>query len=156
MTNSHQSEDPDDNNNRSIRTLLRAITLASGRRFSLILVRCNYATLQEEILQRLREESPVVIREFVLPPSAETLYTAIKTEIGDEQLSALMVLGLENVTDLDRLLLAANKVRDEFSKSFQFPLVLWLTDRVLKKLIRVSPDFHNWAVTPISFFFTTD
>ena len=36
MTNSYHPEDTDDNNNRSLRTLIRAITLASGRRFSLI------------------------------------------------------------------------------------------------------------------------
>ncbi len=152
MSDSNPRETVDINNERSLKTLIRAISFTSGRRFSLILVRCNYRHLQEQMLQRLRDECPVEIRELMLPRSAHTLYTAIQTEFGDEQLPALMVLGLENVGKLDDLLLATNQVRDEFSKSFKFPLVLWVTDEVLKKMMRLAPDFHNWAATPISFF----
>jgi hypothetical protein len=42
-------------------------------------------------------------------------------------------------------------VRNEFPKQFQFPLVLWINDEVLQKLIRLAPDFKNWAANPIRF-----
>jgi len=156
MTDSDYPEAAATHNPRSFNTLIRAITLSSGRRFSLIFVRCNYTELQEQICQDLHQHCGVEIRELVLSPSTDTLYSAIKTEVGDEPLSALMILGLENVTDLDNLLLATNQVRDEFRKDFKFPIVIWVTDEVLKKLVRLAPDFYNWGAPPISFFLTPE
>jgi hypothetical protein len=49
------------------------------------------------------------------------------------------------------LLIATNLVRDEFRKQFPFPIVLWIDDEVLQKMIRLAPDFKNWAATPIRF-----
>ncbi|MEQ8385349.1 MAG: hypothetical protein RH949_23610 [Coleofasciculus sp. A1-SPW-01] len=155
MTDSDYPEAATPDNSRSLNTLIRAITLSSGRRFSLIFVRCNYRELQEQICQDLHQHCGVEIRELVLSPSTNTLYGAIKTEVGDEPLSALMILGLENVTDLDNLLLATNHIREEFRKNFKFPLVIWVTDEVLKQFVRLIPDFYNWGAPPISFFLTS-
>ncbi|MEQ8997874.1 MAG: hypothetical protein RID53_15375 [Coleofasciculus sp. B1-GNL1-01] len=155
MTDSDHPEASAPDNPRSLNTLSRAISLSSGRRFSLIFVRCNYRELQEQICQDLHQHCGVEIRELVLSPSTNTLYGAIKTEVGDEPLSALMILGLENVTDLDNLLLATNHIREEFRKNFKFPLVIWVTDEVLKQFVRLIPDFYNWGAPPISFFLTS-
>ncbi len=43
-------------NERSLKTLVRAIAM-SQQQFSLILVRCNYEQLRQQIAQRLREMS---------------------------------------------------------------------------------------------------
>ncbi|MEQ8540702.1 MAG: hypothetical protein RIB93_25010 [Coleofasciculus sp. D1-CHI-01] len=155
MTDSDYPEVATPDNSRSLNTLIRAISLSSGRQFSLIFVRCNYTELQEQICQDLHQHSGVEIRELVLSPSTNTLYGAIKTEVGDEPLSALIILGLENVTDLDNLLLATNHIREEFRKNFKFPLVIWVTDEVLKQFVRLIPDFYNWGAPPISFFLTS-
>lgn len=155
MTDPHQLEDIATYNERSVKTLARAIALSQGR-FSLILVRCNCAVLQAPIVQRLRELCPVEIRELVLPKSAETLYSAIEAEIRDEQPSALTVLGLATVTALDNVLTSTNQVRDEFRKSFSFPLVLWINDEVLQKLLKLAPDFYSWAGVPIKFKIATN
>ena len=152
MTYSPSLEDLSTQNDRALRTLSRTINLTSGRRFELIIVRCNYSSLQSQMMQRLREECSVEIQELRLSPSAQTLYTQIETRFSDEPPPALCVLGLESVVHLDELLLSTNQVREEFRKKFKFPLVLWVNDRILEKLIRLVPDFHNWA-TPISFFF---
>lgn len=150
MVESHHSSEIPQNNERSLQSLIRGISLAMGRRFSLLLVRCNYRCLQERVMERLRHECPIAMRELVLPQSAQTLYTAIKTEFGDEQIPALNILGLEHVVNLNDLLLATNQVREEFRKSFKFPLVLWVTDEVLTTMVRLAPDFYSWAA-PISF-----
>jgi WD40 repeat protein/tetratricopeptide (TPR) repeat protein len=154
MTEPHQLEEVAADNEQSLKTLARAIAYSRGR-FSLILVRCNYATLQQVMLQRLRELCSFEIRELVLPESAKTLYTAIKEELGTDVPSALMVLGLEAVTELDDLLSATNNVRDEFRKTFSFPLVLWVNDEVLQKLLRLAPDFNSWTGVPIHFAIAT-
>lgn len=141
-------------NEQSLRTLNRAIRLSQGQ-FSLILVRCNYADLREQMAQRLHQLSKVEISEITLPASVKTLYTTILAELGDSKPNAAMVFGLESVKDLDTVLTSANQVREEFRKNFSFPLLLWVNDRVLQKLIRLATDFENWATT-IEFKSSTD
>ncbi|OUL27315.1 hypothetical protein BV378_11885 [Nostoc sp. RF31YmG] len=154
MTNSHQTENFAADNERSLQALVRAIALSQGQ-FSLIFLRCNYAILRDRIVQRLRELATVEIRELVLPESVKTLYTSIQAEIACEQPQALMVFGLDSVSDIDTVLTSTNQVREEFSKNFPFPLLLWVNDRVLQKLIRLTPDFESWATT-IEFELTSD
>lgn len=137
-------------NERSLKSLLRAMTLASGR-FSLILAHCNYNTLRSQITQQLRHQDQIQVRAIALSESAQTLFTAIKTELGDETPQAVIVSGLETVEHLDTLLLATNQVRDEFSKSLKCPLVLWVTNEVVAQLVRLTPDFYSWAPGLISF-----
>ncbi|MGI2904777.1 hypothetical protein [Tolypothrix sp. VBCCA 56010] len=149
MVESNRLEAIADDNERSLKTLVRAIKL-SQRRFSLILAHCNYSSLREQMQQQLHQRSEVEIQELHLEGSSQDLYTTILNYFGEEPINALMVLGLESVEDLDKLLSATNKVRDQFS-SFGFPVVLWVTDVILKKLVRIAPDFKNWASPPIQF-----
>ncbi|NEQ07307.1 MULTISPECIES: tetratricopeptide repeat protein [unclassified Moorena] len=130
----------------AVEELAWAIAASEGQ-FLLMLAHCNYAKWRKRVVRRLHKISSVPIREVFLDQSACTLYTTLRQEIGEEQPAALMVFGLESVTDLDELLIATNQVREEFRKNFQFPLVLWINDEVLCKLIRITPDFHSWATT---------
>src|SRR5919202_298668 len=147
-------EDVNAKNEDSLRTLVRAIAL-SQEQFSLILARCNYQFLQQRLMQQLRERCSEEFKELVLHPEARILYTTVRAALGDEQPSAVIVSGLEWVSDLDGILRASNYARDEFRKHFSFPLVLWVTDEVLQKFIRVAPDFTSWAATPIGFTIAT-
>jgi hypothetical protein len=61
-------------NQESLKTLIRGITYFQEE-FSLILAVCNYRTLREQIVQQLREQCPVQMRELVLEKSVQTLYT---------------------------------------------------------------------------------
>jgi len=149
-------------NEGSLKALHRALALSQGE-FSLVLVRCNYKLLREQILQRLRElsQDKYTIRELELSPSAKTLFTTIqnyehhKPCLSNKAHPALIILGLESVVALDELLTSTNQVRDEFRKRMPFPLVLWVNDLVLQKLVRFAPDFASWAATPIRFEITT-
>ncbi|MBD1890761.1 AAA family ATPase [Coleofasciculus sp. FACHB-SPT9] len=154
MTNSHQLEDVAADNESSLKALVRAIRLSQGQ-FRLILARCNYGALRDHMVQRLRELSSVKIRELNLPASVKTLYTILLAELGDEKPSAVMVFGLESVNDLNTVLTSTNQVREEFRQNFPFPLVLWVNDQVLQKLIRLAPDFESWA-TSVEFALCTD
>lgn len=124
---------------------MRAITISQGD-FSLILARCNCTELREVILQQLREQCPLAIQELALDCSTRTLYTTITEQLDGEQPNALMVSCLESVNALDQLLIATNHAREEFRK-LAFPMVLWVTDEVWQKLIRLVPDFENWATS---------
>ncbi|MDZ8186056.1 MAG: hypothetical protein RMX96_14535 [Nostoc sp. ChiSLP02] len=146
------------NNEGALRNLKRAIALSQGQ-FSLVLVCCNYRVLQEQILQQLEEISSELyqIQKLVVPPNARSLYTSIHLQLlSDNQLpSALMILGLELVEELDDFLRSINHIRDEFRKRHPFPIIVWMNNEVLQKVVRLAPDFASWAATPIKFEMTT-
>lgn len=151
MADPHLPKNIADYNERSLRTLVRALNQSQGE-FSLILAHCNHGALRQRMVSRLRELSPLLIRELVLPASVMTLYTTILTELAeDEHPEALIVLGLESVSAIDQVLSATNHVREKFRESFSFPVVLWIDDALVYKLIRQIPDFKSWAPTSIKF-----
>ncbi|HEY9761017.1 MAG TPA: WD40 repeat domain-containing protein [Trichocoleus sp.] len=137
-------------NQESLTALTRAIERSQGM-FSLILARCNYRSLRERILVTLGQQVQVPWREINLTPQTITLFTAIRREIGSEQPSALMVTGLETVADLGCLLRVTNQSREEFRNHLPCPLVIWITDSILQRLIREATDFESWASITIQF-----
>lgn len=148
---------PDDltaQNERSLNTLIRAIVNAQGR-FSLILVRCNYQSIQEQILAQVRQRSGLDILAINLQNLSGNLYSIMKAEIGNNQPNAVMIFRLESVHNLDDFLVSINRLRDDFLHDFPFPLVLWINDLVLQKLIKLAPDFYSYAAVPIRFAIAT-
>ncbi|WP_414752159.1 hypothetical protein [Anabaena sp. CCY 9910] len=154
MNNLPNSHNLTPENEQSLQTLVRAITFSQGE-FSLILLRCNYAALRKRITQQLNQISPIKIHEITLPETVKTLYTNINEQLGDEQPPALIVFGLESAKDIDTVLTAANRVREEFRKNFPFPILIWVNDQVLQKFIRLATDLENWA-TIIAFESSTN
>jgi WD40 repeat protein/tetratricopeptide (TPR) repeat protein len=158
MTDSDASESFVVDNDRSLRKLSRAITQSQGN-FALILVRCNYQALTDQIIQQLQDICPIPIRQLNLrhlSRSVKTLYTTIHTELGTETPQALIVLGLDSVDEITTLLTSTNQVREEFRKQFHFPFVLWVNDEILQKLNQFAPDFKSWAAISIKFEMATD
>ncbi|MBD2357828.1 hypothetical protein H6G41_24990 [Tolypothrix sp. FACHB-123] len=152
MTN---HDDINAQNERSLSTLIRAIANAQGR-FSLILLRCNYAGIQEQILAQVRERSQLDILAINLQKSANNLYSVMTAEVGTAQPNAVMVFGIESLHKLDDFLVCINRLRNDFLHDFPFPLVLWINDLVLQKLIRLAPDFYTYAAVPIRLAIATE
>lgn len=151
---SGSSEDIVASNQHSLKRLERAIAMSENQ-FSLILVCCNHQPLRRKMVKQLKKLSSIQIQEITIHPSVNTLFTTIDT-VFEEQPQALMVFGLESVTDIEQVLTATNLVRNEFPKQFPFPLILWINDEVLQKLIRLAPDFKSWAANPIRFEIPTN
>lgn len=148
MTEIYSLEDVAEFNERSLQRLERAITL-SKEQFSLILVCCNSAPLRREMVKGVSAPSYGNIETLILSPCVETLYTTIELSLPSQKPNALMVFGLESVVAIDRLLTSTNFVRDDFRKNFAFPVVLWVNDEIMQKLIRLAPDFKSWASSTI-------
>ncbi|TAF11231.1 MAG: hypothetical protein EAZ77_01350 [Nostocales cyanobacterium] len=148
--------DINDGNARSLRSLTRAISLSQGE-FSLVLVCCNYGSLRDLILQKLTETvgDSEKIQKIVLSANSLSLYTSIHSQQQVHQPAALMILGLESVENLDDLLISINQIRDEFRKRHPFPMVIWVNEEVLQKVVKLAPDFASWAATPIKFAMTS-
>ena len=143
MNELYRPDDSADYEN-SLADLAWAIESSLGE-FSLILAHCNFVSWQAQMVQQLQGLVSVKIRVIQVQASVKRLYQKIQAELGDEQPAALMILGLDAVEDIDHLLTAANQVREEFRKNFHFPIVCWVNDEVLQKLIRLAPDFESWA-----------
>ncbi|MEA5550788.1 hypothetical protein VB713_07335, partial [Anabaena cylindrica UHCC 0172] len=137
-------ESPTDNNDNSLQTILKAIRLSQGQ-LSLIFLRCNYAKLRQQIAAQLKEISSIPIREITLPASAKSLYNHISEELTDSQPQALMIFGLDSVNNIDAILSLSNQIREEFRKNFTFPILIWIDDQILRRIIRVAPDLENWG-----------
>ncbi|NEP59707.1 MAG: hypothetical protein F6K31_22320 [Symploca sp. SIO2G7] len=141
-------------NGQSLSRLFRSITLSQGQ-FALILARCNYETCSQQMWQQLQALEGSPVRELVLQDSSQTLYSKILTVIDGQQTCALSVFGLDSVAAIEQMLISTNQIREEFRKTLNFPLVLWITDEILHKLTRFAPDFKSWAATSIQFKLTT-
>ncbi|MEH2168334.1 MAG: ribosome assembly protein 4, partial [Nostoc sp.] len=146
MNPEQPSEDDHVNSDRTLAQLAWAIESSVGQ-FKLILARCNYASLRDRLISRLREICQVEIRVLTVQQSNRTLYTAIQEEFGKEIPACVMVVGLESVQNLSVMLTSANQVREEFRKNFAFPLVFWIDDEIYRHLIQLAPDLESWATT---------
>ncbi|BAU07199.1 hypothetical protein NIES592_14820 [Fischerella major NIES-592] len=147
MINLINTQEYDTSTTAAIARLARAITLSQGQ-FSLLLVCCNSSNKQQ-LMSLLNEFLPIAIAQLSLPASAQTLYTTISSAIGSNHPEALIVDGLESVVAINQLIISTNLMRDEFRKQFQFPLVLWVNDEILRKLLLLAPDLKDWAATTI-------
>ncbi|QMS89332.1 hypothetical protein HUN01_17735 [Nostoc edaphicum CCNP1411] len=162
MTNDKQLRVYTKENQHTLQRLIRAIALSEGQ-FALILVRCNYGQLREQMLENIRSiTKDINIREIVLNPSTTSLHTTIVSELSldnpavltDSLPSAVMVFDIESIIDLENLLTGINQARDIYAATFPFPVVLWLQDEVASLLSRLAPDFKSWAATTIKFEMT--
>jgi hypothetical protein len=133
----------------AITRLARAIMMADGE-FSLLLASCDVKR-QQQIVSWLEEFSSADIREVLIPPCAKTLYTPLINAIGTTQPEALIVRGLESVVEINQLIISTNLMRDEFRKQFPFPVVLWVNDEIVRKLVWLAPDLKDWAGSTIRF-----
>ena len=130
-------------NQGAVRELLRLITNSQGE-FSLILALCNCGVLTERVVPQIESESSLPIKKIVLDPQSSNLYTSLTKQLGENQPQVLMVLGLEALEHLEQVLTATNQIREEF-RNLHFPMILWVTDEVVSKLIRLVPDFYSWS-----------
>ncbi|MEQ8995125.1 MAG: AAA family ATPase [Coleofasciculus sp. B1-GNL1-01] len=133
-------------NQEALEELIWAIEASEGR-FYIMLARCNYAYLQDRLIQQVQDQCVLDIRVIHLKQSDRTLYSTICAQLGQEMPDALMVSGLATVDNLDDMLRATNQVREEFRKNFHFPVILWINDAVHVKFLRIAPDFESWTTT---------
>ncbi len=133
-----------------IQRLVRAIQVSQGE-FSLLLACCHSTVKQTQILHLLKEFCSTEIKEIALPPSSETFYTTVTEILGEDRPEALIIKGLESVVAINQLIVSTNVMRDELRKRFQCPLVLWVNDEILQKLVWLAPDLKNWAACTIRF-----
>ena len=132
--------------NQTLKSLARTLSL-SAHRFTLILVRSNDPGSTEGVFQRLNVQYSVQPRILFLPENSRSLFSAVQSISLPFQ--GLMVIGLDDINNLDEFLITTNQMRNEFRRQFHFPVVLWANDETIGKLVKLAPDFYSWASGPI-------
>ncbi|MGL6282724.1 MAG: hypothetical protein ACRC2J_09995, partial [Microcoleaceae cyanobacterium] len=112
----------------------------------------------ESIISQLLADTKYGLSQLNLKSNARTLFTNISRHLKNLERNpdSLIVCGFDQVVNLDELLLSTNQVRDEFRKNFPFPVVLWVNDQVLRKMMKLAPDFNSWAAATIKFDFSNE
>ncbi len=124
---------------------------ASTSELSLTLAICNYPELRDRLIESLHEQCALRVRTVTLSPDVVRLSDALAEAVGEDPPESLMVRGFESLAHLNDALVVANLGRDTFRDRFPFPLVLWMDDEVSVRLVRIAPDFENWAGIPSRF-----
>ncbi|MGD1714327.1 eIF2A-related protein [Dapis sp. BLCC M172] len=124
--------------------LIFALEMSQGE-FRLFLARSNTLTQRDRLIQKLQASFSGNLAQLQLDESVGELYATIGQQLGDQQPDALMVWGLESVTDVDKLLVSMGLVREEFKNNFHFPILLWIDQEISRKFIRLIPDFESWT-----------
>lgn len=142
----------------SLCELIQAIEWGQGH-FSLILAHCNSPHLRRQALQDLGHCEAFSLHTVSLRPEAELMFSSISRELKyldtnshslqpfathPTGVGAIAISGFERVNHIDTLLASADTVRDELRKVFHCPLIWWMSDAMLVKLIRLAPNIHSW------------
>ena len=113
--------------------------------FSLTFVRCNYPQISQEIMTQLYDGCEINISQLILDSTTLNLYEAIDNFTKNKDIKSLVILGINEVININNLLLGANLQRERFRKDFQFPIIIWVNDIVLEKFNNLVKDFQTWA-----------
>jgi len=129
----------------ALKTLARSLSLSKAR-FALILVRCP-ESFTVALLQESYSVTPQILR---VPADTIHLYPLIQQACDEGNPDSLFITGLDTLKQPDEFLVATNQMRDEFRRHFAFPLIFPVNDDIIQKLVKLAPDFYNWASAPIS------
>ncbi len=142
----------------SLCELTQAIEWGQGQ-FSLILAHCNSPKIRKRALYDLEHCAAFPLYTVSLQPNAELMFSSISFDLADRngkihdpkpftfqnsESGAIAISGFEGVSHIDTLLSSADTVREELRKVFHCPLIWWMSDAILVKLIRLAPNIHSW------------
>ncbi|TRU33045.1 MAG: hypothetical protein EWV50_18335, partial [Microcystis aeruginosa Ma_MB_F_20061100_S20] len=147
MTNLNSPQEVYGQNKKSLLSLAWEIGNSQGE-FQVMLAHCNYANLRElmkQELQKICSIKSIKIDEFPLQESSKNIYTPIVNYYQTKSPKALMVVGLESVSDLEPILKDFNSNRECFQKNLPCPMVLWVNDQIQVQMRKLALDFKTWA-----------
>ena len=147
-------------NKRNLRKLILSIQSSFGK-LNLLIAICDHRRYRDELIETYETElrSKGVrcdrIKVAQLQPSLkQSLETLVKKQSPTEldKLFMVTVLGASDLLDLrlnqeksplETFLFSVQWTREAL-RSFQFPIVLWVTERIAAELAKQAPDFWSW------------
>ena len=132
-------------NSQQLEDLAWSIEASQGE-FKLILAKCNYLNLQNQLIQELQKVCEIEIQILRLQASERTLYNTIQAEF-DQEIAALMIVGWESLPNLSKMFSSANQIREEFRNNCPYPLVLCINNQIYQQIMESAPDLESWGIT---------
>jgi len=133
-------------NDRTLKQLAWAID-ASGGKFSLILLRCNYRNLRETLLEKLQGICTGEIRAIEVDRRDRSLYRTVATSTTENAPAAIAIVGLEAIDNPELFWGSADRVREEFQKNCPFPVLLCLDDMTYKTFRQFATNLEDWTTS---------
>jgi tetratricopeptide (TPR) repeat protein len=138
----------------SFRALRRGITRSRG--FSLHVCMCDSPATRDQLIRNLAASMPAVpIHRYELVDTDDDVLEATATVLADVTPGPVMVVGVERVLGDDahtqRFLSVLNLRRGEWPTRIPYPVVFWLSRRLLGRLTGGAPDFFDWRSDTIEF-----
>ncbi|MBI1922743.1 tetratricopeptide repeat protein [Candidatus Poribacteria bacterium] len=145
----------------SLKWILVSIRLAvKYHKFALYFVECSLSSQQDEYIAHLAQRCSafdiVLVRVDLSDQVIENLRETVLAELHKkypQQIPdniALIITGLEASILLDdnetypAVLQIMNLGRESYPKAFPYPFILWLSDKMLRKVQLEAPDFWSW------------
>ena len=163
-----QRDDPQIDNEETYDQLISLIENSQGR-LAPIIVSCDDSALRQRIIMRYeREARQVQIRPYRIvlgqEPSMRAGLEALKqqeehlqqdgaavfTVTGSELLLRVTIDPLEEQSELDKFFGYLQWTREGL-REFRYPIVLWVTQRILREMSRRAPDFWSWRKAVLRF-----
>ena len=159
-------------NKRNLRKLILSIQSSFGK-LNLLIAICDNRRYRDEVIQTYETELRAKgvrcdrIKVAQLQPSLkQSLETLVKKQSPAEldKLFMVTVLGASDLLDLrlnqeksplETFLFSVQWTREAL-RSFQFPIVLWVTQRIAAELAKQAPDFWSWRGGVFEFFQPSD
>ncbi|WP_226594460.1 tetratricopeptide repeat protein, partial [Microseira wollei] len=155
-------------NQRNLRKLILSLKASFGK-LNILIAICDNRRYRDEVMQKyeteLRAQGVECFRVQISgsqPSLKQSLQTLVaKTSEAELNKSFVVtVLGAselldlrfrEEKSDLERFLFSVQWTREAL-RSFQFPIVLWVTQQIAAELAKQAPDFWSWRGGVFEFF----
>lgn len=139
-------------NGQSIK-LLSTLIQRSQRCHQLILACCNDVRWHRRIIRKVQGQCSVPLQPLRLPRTARSLQGELQTNpLSQTPQGALMVLGLDALPGIHRFLLASDLEYQSGICHPPMPVVLWVTDAAIAKMVQFAPVLAEQASQPVRFW----
>ena len=133
-----------DKRNKELNKLKWELVQSKGE-FNIYIAHCNYPDLRNEVNEAINKDyAGTVCLLEINKAYKKSLYEKAKESLSNDNFELLIIYGLEELIYIDSVLTITNKSRNEFT-NLKIPIILWVTDEVIQKIIRLAPDFEDWA-----------
>ena len=159
LTENNDFESNKFDDEQELRRLIRSIKLAE--RYYLFFASCNQIPRQNKLIKRVKKELhgyKIQVIKFDKP--IENLLDELRKKLKNKKPDAVFVQGLRYSIPSSKkakqtaFIANLNVSRDSFPKFLSCPLILWLPEYAIGKIINGAPDF--FSVRSGVFFFETD
>jgi hypothetical protein len=129
----------------NVTRLTRAIEFSENT-FELSIGLCDSESLKEDIIRQVQYESAVPVQVLELTSETQGLLKEIVEYINSNSPQALIIIGFEEIQDLDSFWYQTNAIREHFSQESPIPQIWLMKDSTYCKFTNFAPSFSSIVI----------